>query len=158
MEEAEMNKNLEIARVFFENIGLPFYMFHWPADALQGLEKDPLFLYKMFDELVTAAGLENTYTFTSDMTSTVTLDDGTHFAAVIMPEPVPGQCGAILLFADRDYDYPAYFVVLRGTEEKPWGLFGIDYEGTYVDFGAVASEEEAYERAQSLYTKSRQGG
>lgn len=155
LRKMQIGKNIGEIRCYFENVAIPYCLFHEPEALMRGIEEDPLFPFKLFDEVMKEMNLDNEYVLTRDMTITERLEDGDRFAVITFPEPtVDGLCHALLLFTDADYDYPGYFVVMK-TNNDTMHLISWDYEATNFDIGKLDTREEASLVAYEVYKKGR---
>jgi len=154
MKKLGMDKSPASVRFYFETVALPFYAFHWPKDFMTKTAIDGLFPYRLLDDVLRESVKENPYTCTPEMAKVTSMPNGDHFAAVTMPEPdVDGLSHALMVFTDKNYDFPACFVIMKGKDSQDL-LIAIDYEGRTYPAGPVENVDEAVEAAYAAYRAS----
>lgn len=155
MSQLGIGRNIGEVRWAFENVILPYYLFHDSRELFEKTEADPLYPFGILEEVAEGCHVTNIYKFTPDMTD-VSAPDGNRLLVVQMPEPkVMGHSFAIMIFTDADYDYPGYFLAMLG---KQGGVHIIarNYEGKAVAVGAAEGPGDAGRIAYEAYARGRE--
>ena len=72
-----------------------------------------------------------------------------------MPDPkVMGHAYAIIVFTDKEYDMPGYFMLIKGAKEN-LNLIAWDYKANVYNLGLIDDPEKATQIAYNLYIQSR---
>lgn len=142
-------------RWYFENVALPYRAFHNPREIVQTSEKDPLFVFRLYDEMFKGYEVQMPYSLTPDMVFTGTPGNNDRILLVSMPEPkVMGHAYSIIIFTDDQYDMPGYFMLIKGAKDN-LNLIAWDYKANVYNLGLIDNPEKATQVAYNLYVTSR---
>ena len=157
MKMLDTGKMPEEVRWYFENVTLPTALFENTEVFIDNTRIDPLYPYRIFDSMITGMGMEDPYTFIPEMTFYGELNNEDKMLLILMPEAQQANHSyAAFMFTDKDYDYPGFFLIVRG-EDDALNLVAWDEEANKYNMGIVDNPEEAAETAYEAYVYSRDG-
>lgn len=154
MKEANTGDSVGSVRWFFENVAMPYLFYRDPKAVIEGVKNDPLEPFRLLDEMIKGMGLENKYTLTPEMTYTGEVYYGDNMLVIALPDPtVIAHSCAIIMFTNKDFEYPAYFLVTMGANNNLY-LTAWDYDMEHHNFGILDLPENAPREAYDIYRNS----